>query len=712
MKISVKNIVIKVNGQMFSICRCKRRGEQMINRKQLVERHFPKINTIEPLSPLSVGNGEFAFTADITGLQTFSESYQVPLGTQSHWGWHYSDGPDHYSETDINYQNLNTYGRDVSYPLHPEGKEDAYHWLRQNPHRLQLGQLSFQLLKENGKAAEIEDLENINQVLNLWEGVLSSEFTIENELVSVETVCHPEFDQISVKVVSSLIASERLRVVLRFPSPEVTSRRWEESIYPDWNNNEKHQTRLDSLGSKAALLKRAIDQDKYQLKWSWSTGHLNQTNLHEFTLIPASTENELLFSLGFAPDSPQIEEFQETYQKSSKHWQQFWNSGAAIDFSESGDSRAFELERRVVLSQFLTALHSGGSLPPQETGLIYNSWFGKFHLEMHWWHGAHFPIWGRGHILAKSLDWYDTLLPYAKDLAGSQGYQGARWPKMVGNSGRQTPSSIAPVLIWQQPHPISMAELCYQADPNENTLRRWNKIVVETANFMTSFAEWDQKRRGYVLGPPLIPAQENHQPEDSLNPPFELEYWKEGLEIAIKWAERLNEPVNPIWKEVAESMADPPNADGVYLAHENCPDTFTKYNHDHPSMVGAMGVLPGSLIDPVMMKNTLIRIKKDWDWQSAWGWDFPMCAMTAARLGEGDMAVDFLLMEQTKNTYLTNGHNYQHESLTAYLPGNGGLLTAVAMMVCGWRGKTNKHAPGFPQDGTWTIKWEGLHPIL
>lgn len=123
-------------------------------------------------------------------------------------------------------------------------------------------------------------------------------------------------------------------------------------------------------------------------------------------------------------------------------------------------------------------------------------------------------------------------------------------------------------------------------------------------------------------------------------------------------------------------------------------------------------MLSGSLIDTDIMKNTLQRIWRDWDWKSTWGWDFPMCAMTAARLGEVNMAVDFLLKEQTKNTYLTNGHNYQHSSLTAYLPGNGGLLTAVAMMACGWKGKTDKHAPGFPQDGTWSVKWEGLHPIL
>ena len=60
----------------------------------------------------------------------------------------------------------------------------------------------------------------------------------------------------------------------------------------------------------------------------------------------------------------------------------FWEEGAAVDFSHCTDPRAKELERRVVLSQYLLAIQCAGSTPPQETGLTYNSWFGKYHLEM------------------------------------------------------------------------------------------------------------------------------------------------------------------------------------------------------------------------------------------------------------------------------------------------------------------------------------------
>ena len=63
---------------------------QAINRQAVVQRHNVHINKIDSLSSLTVGNGNFAFTVDATGLQSFPGAYAngVPLGTQSVWGWH------------------------------------------------------------------------------------------------------------------------------------------------------------------------------------------------------------------------------------------------------------------------------------------------------------------------------------------------------------------------------------------------------------------------------------------------------------------------------------------------------------------------------------------------------------------------------------------------------------------------------------------------
>ena len=75
---------------VFSILICLALSAQKIDRKALVQRHNVIITKADSLSSLSVGNGRFAFTVDVTGLQSFPKQYEkgIPLGTQSDWGWH------------------------------------------------------------------------------------------------------------------------------------------------------------------------------------------------------------------------------------------------------------------------------------------------------------------------------------------------------------------------------------------------------------------------------------------------------------------------------------------------------------------------------------------------------------------------------------------------------------------------------------------------
>ena len=85
----------------------------------------------------------------------------------------------------------------------------------------------------------------------------------------------------------------------------------------------------------------------------------------------------------------------EVERASAEAWERFWKSGAAIDLSGSKDPRWRELERRIVLSQYVLRLNESGLFPPQESGLVNNGWFGRYHWEMIWWHGAQFALWGR-----------------------------------------------------------------------------------------------------------------------------------------------------------------------------------------------------------------------------------------------------------------------------------------------------------------------------
>src|SRR5205814_330940 len=107
--------------------------------------------------------------------------------------------------------------------------------------------------------------------------------------------------------------------------------------------------------------------------------------------------------------------------------------------------------------------------------------------------------------------------------------------------------------------------------PNRATLARYRDIVFESAEFMSSYAYFENERRRFVLGPPVIPAQENHPARETWNPTFELAYWSWGLNIANNWRERLGFKRNPVWQRVINQLAALSIREGVYLAHENCP---------------------------------------------------------------------------------------------------------------------------------------------
>lgn len=156
------------------------------------------------------------------------------------------------------------------------------------------------------------------------------------------------------------------------------------------------------------------------------------------------------------------------------------------------------------------------------------------------------------------------------------------------------------------------------------------------------------------------------------------------------------------WARTRDALRPPSVRGGVYPAIRR---PVLDRRTDHPSVLGALGVVPETpLIDEKIMENTLLDVLGDWDWESTWGWDYPMIAMSAARLGRPELAVDALLMPAAKNTFLSNGHNWQNEGLPLYLPGNGGLLMAVGLMAAGWDGSGD--APGFPSG--FIVKHEGL----
>lgn len=691
-------------------------SNEKIDRYALVHRHDVMIKGFDSLSSLSVGNGNFAFTVDPTGLQSFPEFYRhgVPLGTESQWGWHSFPNPEHYSLNDVT-KFYTVHGREVPYVTafsKPARKKAATEWLRENPHRLDLGLIGWDIRSRADSSLGRAGITNIAQRLDLWMGTIFSHFDADGQPVSVTTVALQNADGIAVKAVSPLLLSNRLRLKFHF---SYGSGEWDDAR--DWDSPRKHQSLVQESGPDYVVLKRVLDTTVYFVRVHWEQpAKWHRLKPHEFELVPSGKDSVLSFTCRFSRQeaSELASSFAIADSLNLKAWKHFWLSGGAVDFTGSTDPRAQELERRVVLSEYLTRIQGAGEYPPQETGLTYNSWYGKFHMEMHFWHEAHFALWNRTALLERSLSWYKTIAGRGRETARKQGYRGIRWPKMTDPSGRESPSPIGPFLIWQEPHIIFLSELCYRSHPDPATLARYKDLVFGTADFMASYAWRDSTTGKYVLGPALIPAQERYSPDSTLNPTFELAYWYWALSVAQQWRTRLGMERNPAWDSVLQNLSPLPVQKGVYLAAQSFPDTYTnpRYTTDHPTMLAAYGLLPQTrMVDTAVMGATLQKVMKVWDWPGTWGWDYPMIAMTATRLGMPEVAINTLMRKETKNTFLPDGHNYQRGNLRIYLPGNGSLLLAVAMMCAGWDGYQGPPDPGFPRDGTWKVRWEHLNKM-
>jgi hypothetical protein len=680
-----------------------------INRYRVVERNCPVVTKLDSLQSLSVGNGHFAFTVDATGLQTFPDQYAhgVCLGTMSDWGWHSFSNPHHYQPEDAFV--TKDFGRGhqeiYSAQFKSQGRQhDASNWLRANPHRLHLGVVGLDF-------TDPSKLVSVNERLCLWTGMVKSRFLYKGKRYDVQTVCSPDRDEIA----SEVISDENPRIRFRFPYP--TGGHSDDAC--NWSSDGKHLTEVIKSSPHAVLLRHTIDATIYYIRVTWKDkADFKVTGRNSFLL--SAKRRKIDFTVAFFQKSEYQQfslrtatDFHAVAQKAARYWMNYWKKGAIVDFSHIIDPRARELERRVVLSQYLLAVNDAGNMPPQETGLTYNSWFGKFHLEMVWWHEAQFALWGHPDLLVPALDWYLRVEPVARSIARRQGFKGVRWMKMTDPSGMEAPSNVGSYLIWQQPHPIYLAELLYRAAPDKSKeiLNRYGDMVDKTAKFMADFVTYDSIGHRYILKG-CIPAQETLKADSTVNPPFELSYWHFALSTAQKWRERRGLRRVPLWDRIISQLSPlAMNSDSLYLAAESAVNTFKdiRFTSDHPAVLGALGVLPQCpLAQPAVMRKTLQWVWNNWNWPTTWGWDYPMTAMCAARLGEPERAVQALLMAKQKNTYLVNGHNYQDDRLRIYLPGNGGLLTAVAMMCAGWDGCT-KSNPGFPAD--WDVRWQGLLPL-
>ncbi|KIX04559.1 uncharacterized protein Z518_05429 [Rhinocladiella mackenziei CBS 650.93] len=676
-----------------------------IDRKSVVGQFNPKRNASSTETPMQVGNGNFVFSTDVTGLQTFQ-----PFNALSSWGWHNSSLPTVPGQTSIgDFTGLQwwTHGRLVTYDQPNPAEANISQWLIANPHRINLVRIGFHF---EGRNVVESDLRNKSQHLDLYSGIIYSQFALNNSKVTVQTAVNPDSDTVAVQINSTLLNAGDLGVFFDYPYASGQNK-FDAPFVGLFNATSNHTTSLRAQ-KQTATIQHDLDATTYFTAIEWQ-GHATMTgpkhSTHRYFLSP-NKGNQLSFTARFTPaQSESGGAANDVFDSSETWWQSYWNHGAFILFPLKNHPRAKELQRRVILSQYLVTINEAGRDPPQESGLTNNGWYGKFHLEMVIWHSLHFGLWGKEDLLERHDDIYRRFLGTSRQRAREMGYEGARWGKMTDPSGRSAPGEINSLLIWQQPHPFYFAEAEYQRSPNNRTLKKWDEVLTASADFMTSYVFYNRSLDVLQLGPPMYPVSENTNPNDTVNPTFELAYWRFGLDIAAKWKQRQNQTVPQAWTSLTDSLPPIPTENGTYVIYTGVPDMWNDpdLTSDHPSMAMIYGFIsPPPDFSLTIFNNTMQRIYQTWNFTESFGWDFPMLAMAAARLGDYERAVDFLL-----------DPNFQFDDLgmpiggsrvpTPYFPGSASLLMAVAMMSGGW-----KEDPGLKFPKEWKVQAEGFRPMF
>lgn len=684
-----------------------------INRYDLVSRHNVLLNKVDVFAPLTVGNGDFAYTADVTGMQSFGDYYHqngIPLETMSTWAWHSFPNPKGLKMKDAT-KVSDFHGRKIAYASLE--KSEAGEYFRKNPHPVALGQIG--LRKKNGEELQLDEINHIQQKLNLWTGLVTSRYEIDGQPVVVETVSHPELSLVAFKIKSPLIKSGNLKPCFRFPYSY--DLRVKNKPPFDWQSVKKHQTKILEQEHNKVLLERTIDDTRYHVNVQWEGNATWEIKGAHYYSVDGTGSDSLLLIVNYTQEAYQekLPDFANTKNASARSWRDYWIKGGAIELAGSKDPRAFELERRVVLSQYLMKVHYAGSFPPQETGLAQISWYGKHNSEVYWLHSAQFYLWNRTELLEKGFQWYKQILPVAQADAKSKGFEGARWPKMAAPDGRESPGGINPFIIWNQPNPIYLSELIYRAHPDSQTLSKYRDIVFETAKFLASYAFYDSSANRYILGPPIKSVNESTEENNTKNPSFELAQWYHGLSIAQTWRERLGMNRDHHWDDILKKLSKIAISDGKYLEIETDPDMYKRTGGLPSAIIMALGYLPETpMIDKRIMELTFDTIAKRNGSDAFSSWSMGKWALAAARLGKQKMAVDIVCNELPAAKFHRSGYVQRPKEplgCPAYLPVNSSFLAAVALMAAGWDGAPQINAPGFPQDGSWNVRVENLNKL-
>lgn len=349
-----------------------------IDRRSIISRYNPTRNASSPTTPLQIGNGNFAFGADVTGLQTFQ-----PFAIMSSWGWKNDTLPTGTSQADIDgYHGTSwlNHGRLVEYDF-GGGNPPVEQWLISNPNRVNLGRVGLVFWRENGERRNVTegDLADVHQELDLWTGIITSRFALDGEAVTVTTSAAQKSDSstIGVKVVSPLLLNGRLGVFLDFPWNDGKAK-FSAPYVGRWGATANHTTNLlqTNKGNIRAQIVHTLDSATFVTSVGGNNVSITRDTplAHRYSLRPpkrATSSLSLTVTFGTkAPAQDVVLQPKAVVQSSTTAWHDYWTKSGFVDLiTGTTDLRAEELQRRIILSRYLMRVNEAGDTPPQEVFL-------------------------------------------------------------------------------------------------------------------------------------------------------------------------------------------------------------------------------------------------------------------------------------------------------------------------------------------------------
>lgn len=193
----------------------------------------------------------------------------------------------------------------------------------------------------------------------------------------MQTVAAQESNTVGVTVTSPLLQRGRLGVFLDFPWNDGVQK-FEAPFVGVWNATSNHTTALRTGGGLGRNIQAQIAHTMDATTFFTSVGGDDfavtrvSPDAHRYEIVPRRGQKEFSVAVAYSPGAVQaVASVEEIQRESQQAWQDFWSNHGFVDvLTGSADTRAEELQRRIILSQYLLRVNEAGDYPPQEVGHI------------------------------------------------------------------------------------------------------------------------------------------------------------------------------------------------------------------------------------------------------------------------------------------------------------------------------------------------------